>query len=364
MADHHRVLPLLSRTLSSAGPEAVPGSILEQLQARFRTNAARSYVLWAELTRLLKLFETHGIAAVPFKGPALAASVYGSLFLRQAGDLDLLVHPRNVRRATEILLSQGYAPDSETTVPQGTAHRRSEFHLTFWRPEQQVEIELHWRFAPDHFAFALDLTRLWERLERISLEGTTVLALPPEELLLALCVHGTRHRWERLIWVCDIAELIRAQPGMEWRRALEQAAHLRCARILAVGLLLARDLLGADLPAEVLQRVQADPAAISLAAGVPGWLFQETKELGLIWRRELFPLRAREHLRDRLRCGLHLARRRVTPNAHDRALVPLPALFSFLYYLLRPIRLVGTYHLRPQRFRAFGGGPQPREPRG
>ena len=364
MADHHRVLPLLSRTLSSAGSEAVPDAILEQLQARFRTNAARSYILWAELTRLLKLFETHGIAAVPFKGPALAGSVYGSLFLRQAGDLDLLVHPRNVRRATDLLLSQGYAPDCERIVPQGTAHRRSEIHLAFRCPEQQVEIELHWRFAPDHFAFALDLTRLWERLEPVSLEGTTVPAPAPEELLLTLCVHGTRHQWARLIWIADIAELIRAHPGINWSRALEVASRHRCARILAVGLLLAQDLLDADLPADVGRWVRNDPAAVSLAADVPGWLFQDAENRCPIWRRELFPLLAREHLRDRLRCGLHLARRRTTPNAMDRDVVSLPAQFAFLYYLLRPIRLVQTYGRGPQWFRARRKRALPRGPRG
>jgi hypothetical protein len=332
---------------------------LEQLHARFRTNAARCCVLWGELVRLLELLETHGITTVPFKGPALAASVYGSFLLRQAGDLDLLVHPQHIRPARDLLLSQEYAPTTAVTLPPEAALRRSEFHLALHGPQQRVEVELHWRFAPDHFAFALDLTRLWECLEPVSLEGTTVLTLPPEELLLTLCVHGTRHAWTRLIWICDLAELIRAHPGMEWRRVLEQASTLRCARVLAVGLLLARNLLGADLPGDVLHWLQADPAALSLAATVPEWLFQGAADSELIWRRDFFPLLAREHLRDRIRCGLHLARYLITPNAQDRALVSLPALFSFLYYLLRPIRLLQTYGRGRQRVRALQGKPRP-----
>jgi hypothetical protein len=42
---------------------------------------------------------------------------------------------------------------------------------------------------------------------------------------------------------------------------------------------------------------------------------------------------------------LHL-RQAVTPNAKDRALLPLPRPLSCLSYVVRPMRLVGTYGWR------------------
>ena len=56
----------------------------------------------------------------------------------------------------------------------------------------------------------------------------------------------------------------------------------------------------------------------------------------------LFQLRLSQGFGDRLTYCLGLA---MTPNPQDWALLPLPAWLSAAYYVLRPIRLVGTYGL-------------------
>ena len=58
--------------------------------------------------------------------------------------------------------------------------------------------------TPQHF-----LERLWERVGRVPLGGNSVPSFAPEDMLLILCVYGSKHTWGRLKWVCDIAELIR-----------------------------------------------------------------------------------------------------------------------------------------------------------
>jgi hypothetical protein len=56
---------------------------------------------------------------------------------------------------------------------------------------------------------SLDPKSLWERLEPIDLVGTAVLGLPLEDVLLFLCLHGFKHGWERVGWICDVTELLR-----------------------------------------------------------------------------------------------------------------------------------------------------------
>src|SRR5262245_10666576 len=90
IASQHGVMPLLYFTLKNTCLEAVPKAVLDQLRNYFYTNAAHNVFLTTELLKLLTLFEAHGIPAIPFKGPVLAASVYGNLSLRQFGDLDIL----------------------------------------------------------------------------------------------------------------------------------------------------------------------------------------------------------------------------------------------------------------------------------
>jgi len=349
LAFRHGMLPLLYWHLNAIYPEAVPNASLDSLRAGFYAIARNNLFLTGELRKLLQLFEEHKIPALPFKGPALAALVYGNLTLRDFSDLDILVHKRDVLRAKTLLISQGYCPWRQFTDAQEAALLRSFHAYAFIRNDGMVTIDLHWRFVPSPFFFPFNLKHLWECLEQMSFAGTTILHIPPEDLLLILCVHGAKDRWSRLIWICDIAELIRAHWRMDWTRVIEQARALSSERKLLLGLLLASDLLGAALPEDVLQRVQTSPVVQSLAMQVRERLFSASDITTEMVKGIALHLRVTDRLRDRVSYLLYCLCLVITPNAADQALLALPVCFSFLYYLLRPIRLVRTYGLRPRK---------------
>jgi hypothetical protein len=72
VASYHGMLPLLYHNLKKTAPEAVPPAFSCELQKRYLINARRCTLLTRELSQLLDIFEANGIAAIPFKGPALA----------------------------------------------------------------------------------------------------------------------------------------------------------------------------------------------------------------------------------------------------------------------------------------------------
>jgi hypothetical protein len=343
LASRHGVLPLLYRHLNTICPEAVPKATIDELRTRFRVNAQHNLFLTAELLKLLHLFEAHGIPAIPYKGPSLAALAYGNVALRYFDDLDILVHKRDILRAKALLISQGYRPWCQLTEAQEAAHLQSFHAYTFRRDDGRGSIDLHWRFAPSHFPFPLDLERLWECSEPVSFAGTMVLSIPVEDLLLILCMHGAKDGWTRLIWICDIAELIRVHRGMDWKRIMEQAGRLHNKRRLLLGLLLAHNLLEATLQENILHRAQGSPEVKSLAAQVHMRLFSESDIMTSVVERIAFHLRVMDRLRDRVPYLLDCLCQMLNPNSADQMLLTLPARLSFLYYILRPIRLVGTY---------------------
>jgi len=119
-ARRHGLDPLLYRHLSAIGSEHVPVERLSQLRAHFETNAVRNRLLTAELGKILALFEGHRIPAIPYKGPVLAASVYGDLAFRRFADLDVLVRREDVRRCTDVLRELGYPqPKIDALVKEG-----------------------------------------------------------------------------------------------------------------------------------------------------------------------------------------------------------------------------------------------------
>ena len=339
----HGMMPLLYWHLHTISPEAVPKDILDRLRDHFCTNTRRNLFLTGELLRLLERLEVHGIPAIPLKGPILAASVYGNLALRQFCDLDILVQRKDIPKTKGLLVSLGYRAQTALTAQQEAASLRSRCESEFVREDGRVRVDIHWELMPKYFSVPLGPDCLWASRERRFFSGMTVLDLSRENLLLFLCVHGFKHCWERLDWLCGAAELIRAHSGMNWERVMRRSDMLGSTRMLLVSLHLANDLLGTALPQEVLQRIEVDTVVQSLARKIRGRLFHEAGKPPGVLKTALIHLRGRERLRDRIRFCYRLA---LIPNLGDWSFLPLPRPFSFLYYFIRPIRLVGRHVLR------------------
>ena len=141
---------------------------------------------------------------------------------------------------------------------------RTQHNMQFSRDNHQLIIELHWEVAPHLFASTVNGERLWQDLITLDLNGTPVKTFSPEDLLFSLCVHGSRHLWERLGWICDVAELITRRP-LDWTALLKRAASADTERMFLLGVHLAERLLDAPLPAEVKQRCDSDQRLSSLA---------------------------------------------------------------------------------------------------
>lgn len=333
----HGMMPLLYWHLKTICPELVPPSTLQELRDHFHANSRRNLFLVAELLEILNLLRDNGISAVPYKGPVLATSVYGNVALRQVFDLDIVVPKSQALKASDLLRLRGYRARLPLSGWQVGAFLDTECEFAQTRADGSILVEVHWEIAPRRMVVSIDLQQLWRRLVVESFAGTTVLAFPPEDLLLALCMHGTKHVWSRLDWICDVSELVRRHRDIDWQRVVVQAELLGGRRMLFLALFLAHDLLGAEIPAEILEKSSADRVVRSLAAQVRRRLFDGSSESLNRLAVSLFHLRTMDRLWDKIKYSSHLA---ATPDTDDWQLLQLPASLHFLYCLVRIMRLV------------------------
>jgi len=350
----HHVLPLLYENLRASNPDAVPKVSLDQIKHYYRQNVQHSFFLSAELLKLMNLFQAHQIRAIPFKGPVLAASAYRDLTLRQFSDLDILIEKRRIIEASRLLVAEGYQTDSRASsdVDNDLDHDEVAFlgpqYYTFFKTERQIRVDLQWRLTESYFSFSLDRKELWQRLVPVSVAGATVLTFPPAEMLLILCVHGSKHQWNQLKWVCDIAELIRVyKEQINWGQARKEASRHGAKRMFSLGLYLAHELLGTDLPKEVLEHILPDRVTKSIAQQIGSRLFAQANDSSGTFAQIMFYLRMKDRWQDRLQfCvsyGTQFLREVFTPTSKEQQLLPLPAAFFFLYYVFRPLRLTVKY---------------------
>jgi hypothetical protein len=305
---------------------------MKQLRHDFKSNTARNLLLTGELRTALTCFENNGIPAIAFKGPVLAQQIYKNVALRRCTDLDILILKRDLERVKEVLSSIGYQPREPWNGTRGQLIIKYGYEYPFYRIANTVAIDVHWELAVRPRINIPEMADLLQKAPSISLLGTRLSTLSPEDLLLACCVHGTKHCWYYLSLTCDIAEIVRANPELNWNMLIHDAAILHSERMLFVGLCLATDLLGAPLPQKILQRIRDDISVRTLADEIERRLFRERTELC----DDLFFYRVKERVRDRVGAALWYV---TIPKPEDYETLPLPAPLIKLYYVVRPVRV-------------------------
>ncbi len=334
------ITPLLCQHLESAASVFLPAAWRDRVRAEFRGNSKRNLFLTVELFKILDAFESHGIQAVPHKGPALAAQAYGDIALRQFNDLDLVLRQSEIRAAHEVLTSIGY--HSEISWADGPGREHIPGHYAYCDSSGRVNLELHSEATLRYLPAPLNLEEILRRLDVVEIGGRPVSIFAAEDALPMLCVHGAKHLWDRLSWLVDISELVQIKGGIEWKKAMQAARELRAERMMLLGLGIAENLIGTPLPEEIVREIRADRAVGNLAQQACD------RFLGAVGVRP-GPVR-RFQMRVQMSGGgfggaRYALRLTATPTEEDWEKLRLPKVFSPLYAVLRPLRILrGARH--------------------
>jgi Uncharacterised nucleotidyltransferase len=266
-ARDHSVLSLTERNLREAAGDAVPTATLTRFEKEARASAMRCLAQASELIRVVELLASRGIHALPYKGPVIAAQAYGDIAARQFEDLDLILAQRDVPAADAAIRSTGYqprfpwlhAPETDSLVPG---------EYNYFNAERHTLLELHTEATLRHFPVRPSLGDFLDRAACVSLGGRAVRTFRPADALPVYCIHGAKDFWAKLIWIADVAELLRSHAGLDWDLVLRTTRQLRAQRMLHLGLALAAGVLDAELPQEISKRVKADSRAQAMAADI------------------------------------------------------------------------------------------------
>lgn len=293
----HGMAPLLALRLKPFARH-VPVGIRAELQNLYMGALQRNLRLTQSLLQILTCLKARGILAVAFKGPFLAERLYGHLALRQCADIDILIRQQDVPAAIEVVRAIGFIPGHAFPVKRVAEVIAADFELGVMR--DGVLAELHWRGIPQFYGIAFGLDDARHRLRTVSALNTEMLELAPEDMFLALALHGDKHFWAKMIWALDLAQLLRANPEFRWESLLAESRRLRVEKLVLLAVLLIQRLFGMTVPVSVQEQLDRRPglqrlcedACRNLAADGP-----QQDSAGNYW----FFLRARDSWSDRAR---------------------------------------------------------------
>jgi hypothetical protein len=224
-------------------------------------------------------------------------------------DVDLLVRKAQLRAVEARLEGLGYRPwDHPKTAEMNyaTHHHSHPLVLPGGPP-----VELHTMISRPTDRFRIDVDGLWSRAQPCHIAGIETLALSPEDLLLHLCIHAAFDHRLLLGLRCflDMRETIRHYDGrLDWETVRDRARQWGVDKYVYVALRLARELLEARVPDDVLASLvprQFEPRLMALARAevlseesvVPSvspriaqlWASPALREKAVILLRSMFP---------------------------------------------------------------------------
>ena len=280
----HNLAPLAFtnlRDLERGGATTpVPPAVRTRLQNDYYFSLAQSTTLHAAFGALARALEAEGIGWIPLKGLLFGRTLYRSPDVRPMADLDFLVKPAHLDRASRLLEDLGY----ERSVPSGRRATHDEMFERHYRRQSGdfvVKVEPHSGLG-QAARYRVDTEGLWARSVPLSGLGITDWgesgrALSPEDNLAHLFLHQANAVFDEidLRSTLDVHELV-VQWTPDWDRTLALARAWRVATPMFLALSAARALMGTPVPTAIADAVR--PGAMRRA-----WLsrFIDSNGLGL-----------------------------------------------------------------------------------
>lgn len=209
------------------------------------------------LIQMLKGLDSAEIPVVLLKGVALAYTAYPHPALRTMSDLDIWLHPDQIRQAMQHIQRLGfrhYDKAGRETPPRLSPGGKVKFNLPNWT---NGGIELHanpfsglWLDA----LAAIDLPAVWQRRQALSVSGAPAWQLAPEDNLLHVGLHlviGNQLSQAALRGLIDITLAARARP-VDWPLLAARARVWGVATAMWLVLDLARQLFELEIAASAL----------------------------------------------------------------------------------------------------------------
>jgi hypothetical protein len=334
-ARQHALLPLLHKHANS---DRIPGHVRSILKRESVMNAQAVLFLTGKALEVQKLLNAHSIENALFKGPLLSELAYGEVSLRQAGDIDLLIHREDFKRTKELLASLGYQMHPQLTPAQQASHLAFHCEIQFVRDDWFTVVDLHWGLSPRSFVFGLTEDEVMSRLQTVSFAGAETKTFSTDDLILYQAMHGAKHLWRRLEWIASLAELVRNLEEFSWSDIVDRAIKARATRILALGLRLAENF-GVELPSQVTKTLDGEDQMKKFANKIWNEMFS-ARTWADSTETNIFNMKIMDRRRDAL---ASMFRAIFVPTLSDWEALSLPSAMHPLYYAIRPMRLTKIY---------------------
>jgi hypothetical protein len=269
---HNRMPVLASQILTRMG-DAIPHTAQKLIREPAEKYRVASSKLGTSLTTYLKAAEVRGIQTIVLKGLWLCQKVYRNPAMRPGGDIDILVHHKDVDPSIKLLSEQGIGAFWPNLL-NDEYFARHHLHQQRSTPDLGIWFEIHWALDHPYTLLTVDYESIFQRAKRSTLLGAPVYEMALPDLLLSLAIHLVKHAVYlpslveqedlpriiladgMLMYYLDITEILRQNKEIDWDLTIELARDWGAVDILGSVLQVCRKYFDAPVPDNILAELQ------------------------------------------------------------------------------------------------------------
>ena len=240
------LLPLLYRQCRDLNLLSfMPEWAREDLHQSYRQTAFQNLLFLKFIEELGETLQRNNLPVIILKGASLLNIVYTDIGLRPMEDIDLMVHPKDLKGLKILLEDMGLVRDKvyPNTYVRGIIH-----------------VDLHTDFLSTHRIrsreglLKIQSDKVWQRAGPFMEKEVPLYRLSTYDNLIALSFHILKHHFSRLIWFADIKGIIKSHDvEFDWLDIAAYSRNTGAERCLLYVMLLTKHLLGLKVPDDALK---------------------------------------------------------------------------------------------------------------
>lgn len=205
---HHHLQPLLLSYLESKHHHE------ESLTQIFTESYTRRLLFLSKVSVLLEIndaLKKQQISFVFLKGAVLSQFLYQDFYIRQSNDIDIYVHPSNVKKTIQALEQIGFKSLVNFNDTQLSFFIQHRWELSLFSVQNNVILEIHWNLSYTTLPLRM---RYWaqpkltkDEIQFVKLNGQDLPLLSNDLLVPFQLINGCSNAWLRYDILVELMQL-------------------------------------------------------------------------------------------------------------------------------------------------------------
>ena len=224
-----------------------------------------------ELNKAADILANQNIPLLALKNSGITLGMYPYFGSCPMGDVDVLVKKSQFREAHNLLVKNGYKLKfryefEEDNIEAAEKGGGAEYSVQLNNGEH-LWFELQWRPIAGRWIQPKQEPKADELVDRsISIKGSNVRLLSPEDNLLQVCLHTAKHTFVRAPGFrlhTDVDRIISTQ-RIDWKIFEKMVLELKTKTAVYISLSMAKNLIGTPIPEDILKNIKPNGLKIKV----------------------------------------------------------------------------------------------------